>query len=259
VIRVVVFDADDTLLDFRASMVASLSAVLPQIHALTPAARELTIEDLDAEWAAVERENLGSLRDTRRESFRRSLERLGVTDESVVDRIDQDYYAHRLLTTRAYPDAEPTLQALGADYRLGYATNGNSEPERAGLGGYFAFQIFARVDGLAPKPSRQFFDRVIECSRVHPEEIAYVGDDWNNDVMASTAAGLTAIWLNRAETAERRSAIRPNGTETAARLAAISLNGSETAANRPGYVEINSLSQLPAVLAATAPRRPGTP
>jgi FMN hydrolase / 5-amino-6-(5-phospho-D-ribitylamino)uracil phosphatase len=205
-IKVVAFDADDTLLDFQTSMWSSLAAVLPAVHALTPAAAALTIEDLDADW--IENAAL-NLRDMRREAFGRSLARVGVADDTIVEAINDEYYAQRTLTTCAYPDVVPVLRSLQRDYRLGYATNGDSNPGRAGLAGLFAFEVYARVDGLPPKPSPQFFERVVERSGVGANEIAFVGDNWANDVLASARAGMHAIWLNRA------GALRPAGADRA--------------------------------------------
>jgi FMN hydrolase / 5-amino-6-(5-phospho-D-ribitylamino)uracil phosphatase len=224
VIRVVAFDADDTLLDFETSMWSSLSAVLPAVRSLTPAAAALTVEDLDADWDLVCTATAVSLSDVRREAFRTSLARIGVTDTEVVDEINGAYYTHRKLTTRAFPDVAAILSTLERRYQLGYATNGNSDPAHAGLDGIFAFEVYAHVDGLPPKPSPEFFDRVISRSGVPAHEIVYIGDSWANDVTGAVRAGMHAVWLNRARRA------RPDG--------------------QPGIAEIVSLHQLPAVVAA---------
>jgi FMN hydrolase / 5-amino-6-(5-phospho-D-ribitylamino)uracil phosphatase len=211
VIRVVAFDADDTLLDFQTSMWSSLAAVLPLVHALTPAAAGLRAEDLDADWDLVWNRDALSLVDVRREAFGISLSRVGVTDAAAIDQITKAYYAHRELTTCAYPDVVPMLRTLRRTHRLGYATNGNSDPSHAGLAGIFAFEVYAHVAGLLPKPSPEFFGRVLECSRVAADEIVYVGDNWNNDVVAAVQSGMHAIWLNR--TARARPPGHPNVTE----------------------------------------------
>jgi FMN hydrolase / 5-amino-6-(5-phospho-D-ribitylamino)uracil phosphatase len=210
-IEVVAFDADDTLLDFQTSMWSSLQAVLPQVRALTPAAAALTVEDLDADWDLVWHRHARNLRDVRRDAFAISLARVGVTDAAVIDGVAKAYSAHRALSTRAYPDVVPMLRALGQTYRLGYATNGNFDPAHAGLAGIFAFEVYAHVDGLLPKPSREFFSRVVERSGVAADEIVYVGDNWRNDVVAAVEAGIHAIWLNR--TAQTRPSGHPHITE----------------------------------------------
>ncbi len=196
-IRAVVFDADDTLIDFDSSMWSSLRAVHPMICDLGDVASVLTVDDLHADWLAVWRAKEAPMADVRREAFRRTLERVGAGDAATVDRISGAYCAHRRVSSSTFPDVAPMLAALGTRYRLGYATNGNTTPEVAGLDGVFAFTVFAYVDGLPSKPSPRFYERVVTLAGVAAEEIVFVGDDWLNDVTGPISAGMHAVWLNR--------------------------------------------------------------
>ncbi len=47
------------------------------------------------------------------------------------------------------------------------------------------------------KPEPEFFARVAELSGVAPEEIAYVGDRLDNDVLPAADAGMRPILLRR--------------------------------------------------------------
>lgn len=47
------------------------------------------------------------------------------------------------------------------------------------------------------KPSLQFFQAVVAKVGLAPSEILYVGDDWSNDYLGATAAGLRALYLDR--------------------------------------------------------------
>lgn len=47
------------------------------------------------------------------------------------------------------------------------------------------------------KPDPGFFAHVVEAAGVPPEEIAYVGDRVDNDVLPSLAAGITAVHVRR--------------------------------------------------------------
>ena len=49
----------------------------------------------------------------------------------------------------------------------------------------------------AGKPGRAFFDRVIEAAPGQPNEIAYVGDHRDNDLIPAKAAGLRAAFIRR--------------------------------------------------------------
>jgi HAD superfamily hydrolase (TIGR01509 family) len=47
------------------------------------------------------------------------------------------------------------------------------------------------------KPDRRFFQRVVELAGCAPEEVAYVGDRVDNDVLPAAAAGLVAVHVRR--------------------------------------------------------------
>ncbi|MFF8787310.1 HAD family hydrolase [Streptomyces sp. NPDC015125] len=98
-----------------------------------------------------------------------------------------------------YPDVRPSLAALrSAGMRVVVAGN---QTVRAGelLRG-----LELPVDGLATsgewgvaKPAPEFFARVIELAGVPADEVVYVGDHPQNDVVPARAAGLRAAHLRR--------------------------------------------------------------
>ena len=96
---------------------------------------------------------------------------------------------------RLYDDVLPTLALLGA-YRLGLVSNGNSYPERVGLGRYFKFVLFAHDHGVR-KPESAFYEAVLAAAGCGAAELIHVGDSIENDVVAAQALGIRAVWLNR--------------------------------------------------------------
>ena len=97
-----------------------------------------------------------------------------------------------------YADALPTLVALRAGgLRVGVVGNqpANRREELLALG--VDVDVMAMSDALgAAKPDPEFFARVRSlCGGA--ADIAYVGDRVDNDVEASAAAGMRAIWLRR--------------------------------------------------------------
>ncbi|HET7045491.1 MAG TPA: HAD family hydrolase [Gaiellaceae bacterium] len=97
--------------------------------------------------------------------------------------------------TSLYPDAEPCLRRLRDRYRLGLAGNASREAY-ARLGVEVDFIANSTVWGIE-KPEPAFFDRVAETCGCAPEEIAYVGDRVDNDVVPARAAGMLAVHLRR--------------------------------------------------------------
>ena len=98
-----------------------------------------------------------------------------------------------------YPDARPCLSNLKeAGYYIGIAGNQTVHAgELVRKLGLPADAIGMSEEWGVAKPSPAFFDRIIEESRLSPEEIAYVGDRLDNDIHPAMKMGLRAIWIRR--------------------------------------------------------------
>ncbi len=195
-VSVVVFDADETLVDLRPAVTGGLVAVLDEMRRLNPAANALTLAELESDWGAVFTElAAGPVMEIRRAALARSLARAGLGHE--LDRIAELFFARRFALTRPFSDALSALAALRRSYTLGFATNGNSRTEICGLVGEFAFEIYAHVDGVPKKPAPEFYAAVLAAAGVPASSIVYVGDSLAHDVLGAQAAGLRAVWVNR--------------------------------------------------------------
>jgi HAD superfamily hydrolase (TIGR01549 family) len=99
-----------------------------------------------------------------------------------------------------YPDALPALERLRATgYRTAIVANqpARRTAELRALG--FAPDVMAMSEELGvAKPDARFYARALELmGDPAPDDVAYVGDRPDNDVAASAAAGLRAVWLRR--------------------------------------------------------------
>jgi putative hydrolase of the HAD superfamily len=175
---------------------------------LTPAAAELSLADLESDWhPAFAAMRAAPVTEIRRAALAQSLSRVGL--ESELDRIATLFFARRFALTRPYPEVRPVLAALRERFVVGFATNGNSRAGLCGLAGEFAFEVYAHANGLPKKPAIEFFQAVVRAAgrfrgggraggSCPAESIAHVGDSLAHDVVAAQAAGLRAVWLNRA-------------------------------------------------------------
>lgn len=101
--------------------------------------------------------------------------------------------------TDLYPDVRPNLEALQTG-GLWVGIAGNQTPRAAKL----LRELDLPVDyigtsgewGVA-KPHRGFFERVIDIAPGRPDEIVYVGDHRDNDVLPAKAAGLRVALIRR--------------------------------------------------------------
>ena len=98
-----------------------------------------------------------------------------------------------------YPDAIDCLESLrGAGLRVGIVGNQTEVLEAwAREAGLPADVISSSASLGVRKPDPRFFDRVVELARCSPEEVAYVGDRVDNDVLPALAAGLVAVHVRR--------------------------------------------------------------
>jgi HAD superfamily hydrolase (TIGR01549 family) len=99
-----------------------------------------------------------------------------------------------------YPDARGALAGLdAAGYRVSILANqpASRTAELRALG--IAPEVMAMSDELgAAKPSPAFFARALELmGGPDPDEVAYVGDRVDNDVLPAQAAGMRAVWIRR--------------------------------------------------------------
>jgi HAD superfamily hydrolase (TIGR01549 family) len=98
-----------------------------------------------------------------------------------------------------YPDAIPCLTALRErGYKVLIAGNQPVEAEAALHRLQVPADLIASSAGWGvAKPNPDFFARVVEAANEPPENIAYVGDRLDNDVIPSLAAGMTSVFIRR--------------------------------------------------------------
>lgn len=190
-ITTVAFDADDTLVHTRKGVDAALRAVLEEL-AEPGLSLELFRADAKRHW-----DELAELQahEIRTAATRFTLARVG--REAETERIVDLFFKVRFANSRPFPGVLETLAQLRADYRLGYATNGNSRSEICGLEGCFDFELYAIVDGVPKKPAASFYEKMISLASGVPGEIVYVGDSYEHDVVGPASLGIRTVWLNR--------------------------------------------------------------
>jgi FMN hydrolase / 5-amino-6-(5-phospho-D-ribitylamino)uracil phosphatase len=190
VIKAVAFDADHTLVDTKNAVTAGLTAIVA--HLDDP---RLTLELFQADarehWRRMA-EHLAF--DIRSAATRFTLARAG--REAETEAVTELFFEVRFANSRPFAGVVEVLEKLRADYTVGYATNGNSRSERCGLGGRFDFELYAIVDGVPKKPSELFYRKMFELAGAQPEEIVYVGDNYEHDIVGPKSLGMRAVWLN---------------------------------------------------------------
>jgi putative hydrolase of the HAD superfamily len=98
-----------------------------------------------------------------------------------------------------YPEVSQVLSSLGKDYTLIVVSCSTREflPYLLdGLEGYFV-RVFSTVSDYGQIKTPQFFLEVCRQMSISPQEMAHVGDLWEQDFVVPREAGLKAFHLDR--------------------------------------------------------------
>ncbi|MCY3763127.1 MAG: HAD family hydrolase [Gemmatimonadetes bacterium] len=205
-VQAVLFDLDDTLIDFQYSRRHGLRAVQELLPALAPVPiEELELVHDEQLHANYLRTLDGSLSDdeARLERMRGICARYGVhAEERAVSEAAAAYAREQQSNARLVPGVPGLLEALRGRVKIGVVTNGPSARQRGKLE---SFDI--RPDGLdalaisgevgAAKPDPAIFRHALAGLDAAPERVTMIGDSWENDVLGALGCGLAAVWLNR--------------------------------------------------------------
>lgn len=196
------FDIDNTLLDFDQSEYAALGRIF-EAYQIPDTAENRAIYDrenkvlwLQLEQGKLSRENLIAQRFVR---FFEVLELVGDFDGPAIDEAYQTYLSqgHQLME-----HAQELLDHLSeTDHQLYIVSNGLSRVSRprieaSGILPYFS-NVFISEEVGAQKPSLAFFEHVFDQIYFDSkDEFIIIGDSLTSDIQGGKNAGITSIWYN---------------------------------------------------------------
>ncbi|MCX7767110.1 MAG: YjjG family noncanonical pyrimidine nucleotidase [Candidatus Sumerlaeia bacterium] len=200
-IKVVFFDLDNTVWDHQHAQETAINK-LAQKYAL-PAVEFNNIYNYFNEraWRMFSKNQL-SLSEMRLYRFVLTLEALGNIaaglDAQVIAREYLDLY--ELETAHLRPYADMVIKVLSQRYKIGILTNGFREIQlkkinALGLIQYINYFITADDAGCL-KPSPEFFHYALRKCDASAEEIMFVGDSYDEDVIGGKKAGFKMVWYN---------------------------------------------------------------
>lgn len=217
VIRAVLFDLDDTLMDHQA---AADRAV---VHWAASMGLTGDPEELAARWTSVSNRHYSryqrrelSVQEQQRARVREFLPHVDLRADPDAQAAFDAYVTLYRSAWTAFPDAGPALRrARAAGLRVGVLTNGEDAVQRAKA-------ARGRLDGLVDafvasstlpwsKPDARAFHAACELLGSEPEGTLMVGDSLPVDVLGARAAGLPALLVDRFDRhreADLRGAVR---------------------------------------------------
>lgn len=197
--EILLFDVDDTLLDFNLAEDAALNRLFEQEKiATTPTMISRYKEINESMWRAFERGEVTktSLHNTR---FSIALKEFGIdVDGEYFETVFQKY----LQEAHHYVDGAYELIAQLADnYDLYVVSNGVTKTQNkrladADLAKYFKGIFISEQTGFQ-KPMPAFFDYVFDrIDGLNKEKTLIVGDSLTSDVKGGLLAGIDTCWFN---------------------------------------------------------------
>ena len=200
-IKAILWDLDNTILDFTAAERASLKRAWA-LYGFGECSDEM-LKDYArinvAQWEMLERGEK-SLEDVLVDRFAVFLGKYG-RDPKLGSEFTQEYESHIADTLVFIPNARETLEALKGKVTLCCATNGvKAVQERrlreSGLDRIFD-KIFISTAMGAAKPSREYFDMILrELDGLSHEEVLMVGDSLTSDMKGAANTGIPKCLFN---------------------------------------------------------------
>ncbi|MEM0131298.1 MAG: HAD family hydrolase [Saccharolobus sp.] len=207
-IKAVLFDFDDTLVDFKSKSQEALISVSRDIYNFIKENYNKEIDmNIIEKIVITESERLDKEGEYNRNKWWESV--LKALNIDYIDK-SQLYDWTRLYwsiasNTEPYDDAEKLIDYLyGKGYKLGIVTNSDGEGGNKNkrlknfpLINKFNVIIIAGEQGIRPKPNLEPF--LIACERISVEPVSclFVGDDRVKDCLAAKKANMKSVLIDR--------------------------------------------------------------
>ncbi|HWS24420.1 MAG TPA: YjjG family noncanonical pyrimidine nucleotidase [Anaerolineales bacterium] len=193
------FDLDETLLDFGAAERYAFDALLKEFGMMDDGTLLSAFSLINHKtWAEME-QKLITLDQVKVLRFQRFIEHFSLPFEPNVMAFE---YLRKLSENHTeIPGAMNLIRSLSGNYRLGLVTNGLSEVQKprlrnSGLDLYFE-HIFISEEIKVAKPSHEFFSLVFEKFQ-NPDKrrTIIVGDSMSSDIKGGIDYGIDTCWFN---------------------------------------------------------------
>lgn len=204
------FDLDNTILEFAASEHYALERTLHQVGISLNPTNFSIYEKINRRcWDAFEEGTLlqADLNETRFSQFLAALN-LPTTNANELG----NYYLEQLSEKAVFMDgAKALLEAHYQKYQLGIVTNGLKEVQRPklekhNLTHYFEIIVVSDEIGVS-KPNADFFEYAFKEMKFPPKEkVLIIGDSLNSDIKGGFNFGIDTCWYNPTK--------KENGTST---------------------------------------------
>lgn len=192
------FDVDDTLLDFSLCSHAALSKTFNDFNMEYNDTIYKLFYDIDNRLWLKQKQELISVQDVLNLRFKQLFSCLNLDTDNIAF---QSKFQINLSKEHALePGAIEIIQYLNLKYKLYVTSNGIlsmqlSRLKLAGLLPYFS-DLFVSDDIGYSKPNVHFFNECLKRCNLHSNEILFVGDSLEADMLGANYSDIDACWYN---------------------------------------------------------------
>lgn len=196
--KILLFDADGTLLDFKESERVGLQTVfeekgIPFTEKMRSYYLEMNVQLWkDFELGKFPKQHIFDVR------FQQLLDAFQI--EGNGNEFETAYREQLNKGSHIIPHAIELCGTLAKHYRMYIITNGVSHTQYqrlhdSGLDAYFA-GIFVSEDIGYQKPQKEYFDYVLQQIDGDKSEMLVIGDSLSSDILGANLSGIDSCWLN---------------------------------------------------------------
>lgn len=198
--EVLVFDADETLFDFRKGENFAFLKCVDDFNLSEDkeACIKLYKEINTLIWKEFEK-GLITSKDLKIERFRRLLKALNI--ERDAEEISNTYMKYLGMSTFLFDGVEELIKSLSKKYRLVIVTNGLKEVQtnrisKSTIGKYFEAVIISDGIGIA-KPDARIFEYALDNIKYRDKsKVLMIGDSLSSDIKGGINAGIDTCLYN---------------------------------------------------------------
>lgn len=199
-IKIVLFDLDNTLWDHTQAQAVAIEKLAKKYN--LPGAEFARVYKFFNEkaWQMFAR-GVFTLSDMRHFRFALSFEALGEVARGLDPlSVGEEYLRIYGEESILCPYADTVLQRLSEKFTLGILTNGFRDIQMkkiksSPIGKYLTY-FFSADEVQFLKPDERYFKFVLDRIDGSKDEIVYVGDSFEEDIIGGKKAGLKVIWYN---------------------------------------------------------------
>ena len=202
------FDADETLLDFDRDETDALSKILDECGIAKNKETVATYKEINVGlWKALERGEIDKPR-LKQIRFRLFFDKIGYTPTEDPFIINERYLSYLGEGGNLIAGVKELISELHSDgYRLYIVTNGIEKTQKRRLtkAGIYPFfkEIFVSETIGHQKPKKEYFDYVLNhIDETDKGKVLLIGDSLTSDIKGAIGAGITCAWLRHNSNAD---------------------------------------------------------